>query len=139
MAGRINTGGVDKERVRLLVEALRSGEFEQGKNYLKNHNGKMCCLGVACIVAKRNDCDVVEWRNYIIYLGAEGDFDAQFLPIVVRKWYGFEHANPRLYTANGSVTGAVELNDVDGYDFLAIADAFERTYLQDGELDESNS
>lgn len=29
------------------VKALKSGEFKQGKNTLKN-NGKYCCLGVLC-------------------------------------------------------------------------------------------
>jgi hypothetical protein len=30
------------------VAALRSGNYEQGKNYLKTFNGKFCCLGVLC-------------------------------------------------------------------------------------------
>lgn len=30
------------------VEALRSGEYRQGEGYLQDHEGKFCCLGVAC-------------------------------------------------------------------------------------------
>ena|SRR5258708_25128969 len=30
------------------VEALRSGKYKQGKNYLKNDDGTMCCMGVLC-------------------------------------------------------------------------------------------
>jgi hypothetical protein len=32
------------------VAALRSGEYEQGKNEL-HRDDKFCCLGVACVVA----------------------------------------------------------------------------------------
>ena len=33
------------------VEALRSGKYKQGRQYL-NQDGKYCCLGVACEVLK---------------------------------------------------------------------------------------
>mgnify|MGYP005811384871 CR=1 FL=1 len=33
----------------LWIQALRSGEYEQGIDYL-NYRGKLCCLGVACEV-----------------------------------------------------------------------------------------
>lgn len=32
------------------INALRSGEYEQGKMYLYM-NGKYCCLGVACVIS----------------------------------------------------------------------------------------
>lgn len=34
------------------IKALRSGKYEQGKGNL-NHDGRYCCLGVLCEVAKR--------------------------------------------------------------------------------------
>jgi hypothetical protein len=30
------------------ISALRSGEYKQGRDYLKNIEGNLCCLGVAC-------------------------------------------------------------------------------------------
>lgn len=39
-----------KEFATMWVDALRSGDYKQGQNYLYN-NGKYCCLGVAgCIL-----------------------------------------------------------------------------------------
>ena len=32
------------------VEALESGEYKQGKTYLRDSEDKYCCLGVACEV-----------------------------------------------------------------------------------------
>jgi len=33
------------------LAALRSGEYMQGQDYLK-HNGRYCCLGVACAITE---------------------------------------------------------------------------------------
>lgn len=33
------------------VEALRSGEYQQGSSCLKDSRNNYCCLGVACVVA----------------------------------------------------------------------------------------
>lgn len=35
-----------------LVETLKSGKYEQGKQNLQSSNGKFCCLGVACEILK---------------------------------------------------------------------------------------
>ena len=37
---------------KLWVEALRSGEYEQGSGWLQDGN-RYCCLGVACIVYEK--------------------------------------------------------------------------------------
>ena len=42
--------GVKKDMATKWVEALRSGEYEQGINALKNGN-KYCCLGVLCEIS----------------------------------------------------------------------------------------
>src|SRR5688500_14463606 len=39
--------------MRAWVDALRSGEFRQGKRRLHTDDGRYCCLGVACVVAFR--------------------------------------------------------------------------------------
>lgn len=46
---------VHKERVRLWVDALRSGEYSQARNRLYDPtNGGYCCLGVATEVCLKN-------------------------------------------------------------------------------------
>jgi hypothetical protein len=42
--------------IKTWIEALKSGEYKQGK-YLLNNNNKYCCLGVADKVCKLNEED----------------------------------------------------------------------------------
>ena len=42
-----------KELRQLWVNALRSGEFKQGKAVLRSTDNEYCCLGVLCEVAAR--------------------------------------------------------------------------------------
>jgi hypothetical protein len=39
-----------RENRRKWVEALRSGKFKQGNQYLEDFKGNMCCLGIGCRV-----------------------------------------------------------------------------------------
>jgi len=41
---------MNKDIAKKWVDALRSGEYKQGKGYLKNAAGEYCCLGVLCEV-----------------------------------------------------------------------------------------
>lgn len=52
------------------VDALRSGDYQQGQSYLAN-NGSYCCLGVLCEVA---EFERVKKRGYlhIIYRNSDG-------------------------------------------------------------------
>jgi hypothetical protein len=45
------------------VAALRSGKYEQGREYLQA-DGKFCCLGVLCEVAKVPSVDLSGEREY---------------------------------------------------------------------------
>lgn len=38
-----------KEKMQKLVDALRSGKYQQGRHSL-HVDGKFCCLGVACVI-----------------------------------------------------------------------------------------
>lgn len=137
------TDGVNKERVQLLVDALRSGEFKQGYGSLREIDGaddRYCCLGVACLVAQRNGLDVEERHkgNDGYYFGTAYEFDNGgdedlTLPCSVRKWYGFGISNPALLTSSDEFESATMVNDDLQFDFNQIADAFERTFLQDEE------
>ena len=130
---------VNGDRVRLLVDALRSGEFEQGRGRL-NRDDELCCLGVACVVAQRaglalraytdEDGDVHYGRDDD---GWKDEEDYAQLPRSVQEWYGFEFNDPELRAAvdgeHEDTYQASTLNDDYAYDFAQIADAFERTFL----------
>ena len=118
---------VNKARVQLLVEALRSDEFSQARESL-HEDGGYCCLGVATEVALRNGCT----------LGGESPWDhfQQDMHPTVAAWYGLER-NPKLVARlrTGQVVrhSATVWNDDLGADFHDIADAFEANYLTEHE------
>lgn len=133
----------NKERVQLLVDALRSGEFEQGHFTLEqvHADGKVtnCCLGVACHVAMRNGLAIQYIKgNRVHPLFPDDDrvslFDAAegLPPELVMDWYEFDpmYRDPRL-NYEGETRTASELNDSLKLTFSAIADAFERTFIHD--------
>jgi hypothetical protein len=117
----------EKGRIRLLVEALRSGQYKQGKQRLHRVSGGQhtwCCLGVACDVAIRNGLQV-EVRSVdedaIWY-----DGHSMYLPESVRLWYGFNRRNP-IMSDQQSLT---YWNDCTGVGFEGIADMIEAEFLQ---------
>jgi hypothetical protein len=119
---------VNKERVKLLVDALRSGEFQQAKGTLRTPDERYhCCLGVATEVALRNGV-VVDEKNQ----GFPWRQTAQIMCAEIYEWYGFESGNPNL---KGMTTSAAASHWNDDFDrsFLDIADGFERTYLDPNE------
>jgi hypothetical protein len=79
------------EARKLWVEALRSGEFKQGKQYLcsvTRRGERFCCLGVLCEMFIRHegdlnvvDCDTGERE----YAGRE-----TYVPAIVKEWSGLE-------------------------------------------------
>ena len=72
------------------VEALRSGDYEQGKGYLQEEG--FCCLGVLCDL-HHNLTSEGEWDHedletaalYLVY-GEDGEYE--FPPDPVLKWSG---------------------------------------------------
>lgn len=128
-----------RENILKWVEALESGEFIQGKGSLSQYHSTgttYCCLGVACEVYNRNvpaDKRLKEvchskLNNKIGYWGSNKDYGV--LPFVVAEWLGVL-TNPifdfrREY---GRDFLAAEANDLLGKNFLEIAAAIRRTYL----------
>lgn len=49
---------MDRELVKEWVAALRSGEYEQGRAFLRSQENAYCCLGVACDIALQGE----EWE-----------------------------------------------------------------------------
>lgn len=122
-------GAEQQARVKLLVAALRSGEFQQARNRLRDRDA-YCCLGVACEVYRRTTGDG-EWKGQARgeWFRADGESASNYtLPWVVLDWYGFDDVNPTVRLDDEGFPAAT-LNDERALDFPTIADAFERTYL----------
>lgn len=89
---------MNKENVAKLVAALRSGEYEQGRNSLRTRGDSYCCLGVACDISglgkweKRESAlsfDFTDWE-YVIRdsNGEKVASDSSTLPAPVAQWLG---------------------------------------------------
>lgn len=113
----------NKERVKLLVDALRSEDYRQGRNQLRL-NDRYCCLGVACDIAAKNG--VGHWSGESIIVSDYSDESTVQLPDGVRDWFGFRQADP-VIGDDGET--AMYFNDQLLAGFDEIADRFERTYL----------
>jgi len=150
---------VDKIRIETLVAALRSGEFDQTGGYLKS-NDSYCCLGVACEIMPGvtwEDTEGVSTKIPVFNGKRDGH---HYLPSFAREYYGLPNDDvspsggigfidnlhiivdlkdsmaygfdtPQGYIATDRITFAANANDTEGVTFEFIADAIERTYLDD--------
>jgi hypothetical protein len=123
----------------LWLDALRSGEYEQGRNKLHTWDDegveRFCCLGVLCDLAVQNGVEIpiVEDDDDKMYCY---DTEVEFLPEAVMEWsglwsndgdYEFE-GDPNAFgtSTNGSVRGKLShLND-SGASFSDIANEIEQ-------------
>lgn len=133
---------MNPEAKALWLEALRSGDYTQGKGYLhteQDEYAEFCCLGVLCDVAIKSGLQIdvlrVEGINPVKYGATE---EMMLTPPEVANWAGIS-SNPDLVTdiANpeyepGSdwedeffILDIAELNDTNGYTFEQIADLIE--------------
>jgi len=113
----------------LWLEALRSGEYEQGVGHL-NQDGKLCCLGVLCEVAIRAALDVTKGHSefdptVVTYSGS-----SDRLPWSLQKWSGVDGVGNigdayRAGLPEGSLAG---LNDEAKYTFDEIAEVIEEHF-----------
>ena len=116
-----------KEIATKWVEALRSGKYSQGKNYLKRtvgDNTTHCCLGVLCELYNELNEEKIEESS--MWLGEISDKDnihtfdgaTGALSLIVQKWAGVK-----------IIVGCMgislpEMND-SGSSFFEIADFIE--------------
>jgi hypothetical protein len=131
---------MDKHIKQLWVEALRSGDYEQGQNWLRYHE-KFCCLGVLCDIYL-SDCSM-EWK-----LSDDDDSDdddeqrrvnpgeysvdnnTEMLPVSVAKWAGIDPCGDAYgyglisVMNNSHKTTLTHLND-GGLSFAEIASIIE--------------
>lgn len=97
-----------KELRKKLVEALRSGNFKQGKMRLKLRD-RYCCMGVACIVAGRK------------FVRGRCEGRSTVLPESVMFDYGFQSDQGRykvdtLTSQNDTGATFIEIADIIKYE-----------------------
>jgi len=84
------------ERVQLLVDALRSGKYQQCQGVLArrtNITEHFCASGVACKVAEENGAPVRMspfWQTPKFYDEVSGTFSYTATPVSVLDWYDFD-------------------------------------------------
>jgi hypothetical protein len=115
-----------KDRVALLCEALWSGEYKQGRTFLRTGD-EYCCMGVACDVMRRVT-GRGEWRRGD-YFEIDASINESVLPLPVADWYGFDDLNPEMPSHDGR--SAAYLNDTDELSVPEIAAAFFSSFVLD--------
>lgn len=119
-----------KEIAEKWVAALRSGEYKQGKEFLRTATDEFCCLGVLCDLAVKNGVIISprprgEGRAYEY----DGDSISGVSSRTVRTWSGLrdflgEFFKDELRTGKMSLA---RMND-NGKTFTEIADIIEKHY-----------
>lgn len=126
----------NKERIKLWVDALRSGKYKQTRKVLSDGEG-YCCLGVACEVAYQNGLNISRVTSDTKTLlcndtptGSAVQFDREtgYLPMTVADWYGLDSRNPWVEYDGMSYT-LIQLNDDGAFTFDDIADVIEKRFL----------
>jgi hypothetical protein len=90
-----HSGKLDPEVKAAWVAALRSGDYTQGREYLRSSDDTFCCLGVLCELAvdagvtRRRKFGAWQYGGMTDALGFEEGFFAGYPPASVRRWAGF--------------------------------------------------
>jgi len=116
----------DKTPAQLVVEALRSGEYTQTMNRLRDKEG-FCCLGVTCNVfhevTGRGRWIKSQDQYYPYHFEVDGYGDELGLPGPVKDWIGFAESEGA-YLSHGLYVGLSMDND-QGETFEEIAATIE--------------
>ena len=118
------------DNVKLWVEALRSGEYKQGRGTLGGPDLGYCCLGVACVVYEQQTGEELPKTHFsdlnaIIYRGV--NLHASFR--VVRDWLGLTSDNGKnMVNIDDEEYSLVYANDDLQLTFEEIADHIEAYY-----------
>ena len=101
------------------LSALRSGDYQQTRSYLRNEDG-FCCLGVLCdLYGKEHN---VEWNLANSGINYEFQDEPECLPPSVVEWAGVVGTDPVIGNGEAFLS---QLNDT-GYTFNEIADLIEK-------------
>jgi hypothetical protein len=119
---------------KLWAEALRSGQYKQGNNYLKyEREGETyhCCLGVLCEVYQKETNQSIVTNSDTLNLDGIPrkvywfDHRNAFLPRVVTEWAGLSEFDPHLGPPENIKSNATFWNDDNKATFDEIADLVE--------------
>jgi hypothetical protein len=113
-----------KENQQKLVEALRSGRYQQGRGELKSRfeDNCFCFWGVVCDVSGLSSwtkSNIGGWNNYM--------GEAVFPPNAVKDWVGFDCSIG--VTIDGHEADLMVHND-NGISFAQLADAIEQQIMK---------
>ena len=127
---------MNRDKVQLWVDALRSGKYVQGTGGLAiqpdpREPAQFCCLGVACEVAIEDGLNLrkVHKTGPLYFEYGEGGMGG-FLPAEVKAWIGADGDSPCVNYGD-DMEPLTMLNDVVGLGFNEIADLIEATYLKE--------
>ena len=128
---------MDREVKAEWVRRLRSGDYVQGRGFLrsKGYDGipdRYCCLGVLCEIAVEAgviDSPEATAGSHMYKYGEVGDGEVSGLPRSVREWAGISEDSGRLVETPGSgiYPDLAAMND-SGLPFEQIAEAIEREF-----------
>jgi hypothetical protein len=119
---------------KLWLDALRSGEYQQGRHTLRGDDERFCCLGVLCDLAVK--AKIVNWGEWPECQVEDEDSNRLcyriggatcYPPQPVMDWAGLEQCDPLLNCGEESQHSCSQLNDKFGQDFEAIARAIEKS------------
>jgi hypothetical protein len=137
---------VNKENFQKLIDALRSGEYAQGKMALRTTQNEFCCMGVACDIYQKEvgDLDVKVESEAYTYDDLNG-----YMPLKVAEWYMGKIDSNYIGLSGSNTTGTpyvslisnvnngtrdisyAGLNDSYDYDFNQIANVMENQYIKE--------
>lgn len=107
------------------VAALRGGQYQQSKRYLKSLRG-YCCLGVLCDLYLKEFPDKAFWTDDHEFI-VDGRKNAYLLPHPVREWSGLSTRNGVFPVAIRAYNSLDALNDY-GASFDEIAKIIEENF-----------
>jgi hypothetical protein len=95
------------------IEALRSGEYSQTQEQLKDHHG-YCCLGVLCdLYSKANENGLwKEETNLFHFETYPGEYEYSTLPKNVSEWAGLGGTDNPIIEYDGGKMAISDLNDM---------------------------
>lgn len=116
---------LNKKFIRKWIDALRSGDYKQGRGALCSDKNKYCCLGVACelLPKKFKGIWIEDKEDNSWNLTINGDEDAHFggdLPNEILNYIGIN-----CYIQND----LINLNDLNKLSFKQIAKYIETQIL----------
>lgn len=127
------------------LPALRSGEYKQGKSFLRDEHDQFCCLGVACdVIANENLIEGVGWSNDSGTYGPVHEFGklddlytlrGGTLPPLVVRFLGITGQGKLARpipgkNGRGTFSSLAQLNDYGDLDFHELADVIEQALDQ---------